>query len=77
MMGGWLDLAGVACAAALGLVMAIGRLFGLHREDAERWRMSQCRMHSWVGGDGPMRCRRCGRIAGQDSPSDRPEWTWP
>jgi hypothetical protein len=76
-MGGWLDIAGVAGVTALGLVMAIGGLFALLREDGERWRISQCRMHAWLVGNGPMRCGRCGRIAGQDPPPDRGEWAWP
>ncbi|MGH2767998.1 MAG: hypothetical protein ACRDIF_03465 [Actinomycetota bacterium] len=77
MMGGLLDIVGTACLTALGLVVAIGGLFRLVREDRERWWMSQCRLHAWVCGGGPMRCRRCGRIAGHDHPSDRGEWAWP
>lgn len=73
-MDGWLDIAGVAGVTALGLVMAIGGLLGLLREDLEHWRMSQCPMHAWAGGNGPM---RCGRIAGQDPPPDQGEWAWP
>lgn len=77
MMGGWLDIAAAACLTALGLVLAIGGAFRLLHEDRERWRMSQCRMHAWVRENGPLRCRNCGRIAGQDPPSDRREWAWP
>lgn len=77
MMAGWLDIVGVAGVAALGLVMAIGGLFGLLREDRERWRVSQCRMHAWVAAGGAMRCDRCGRIAGQDPPPERGDWAWP
>lgn len=73
-MGDWLDIAGVAGLTALGLVMAIGGMFGLLREDRERWRMSQRRTHAWFAGNGPM---RCGRIAGQDPRPDRDEWAWP
>lgn len=76
-MGGWLDIAGAAGVTALGLLMAIGGMFGLLREDRERWRMSQCRMHSWLAGNDPMRCSRCGRIAGRDSLPDRGEWGCP
>jgi hypothetical protein len=76
-MAGWLDIAGVAGVTALGLVMAVGGLFGLLREDRERWRISQCHRHAWVAGIGPMRCARCGRTAGQDPPPDRGEWAWP
>lgn len=72
-MAGWLDIAGVAGVTALGFVMAVGGLCGLLREDRERCRMSQCRMHAWLAADGPMRCGRCGRIAGQDPPADRSE----
>lgn len=74
MKGSWVDIAGVAGVAALGLVMAIGGLVGLLHEDRERWRLDQCRMHTWVGGNGPM---RCGRIAGHDPPPDRGEWPSP
>lgn len=73
-MAGWLDIAGIAGVTALGLVMAIGGLFRLRHEDRQRWLMSQCRMHAWLAADGPMRCGRCGRIAGQDPPADRSEW---
>lgn len=76
-MAGWLDIAGVAGTTALGLVMVIGGLAGLLREDRERWRISQCRMHAWVGGNGAMRCNQCGRIAGQDPAPDRGEGAWP
>ena len=76
-MAGWLDIVGIVGVTALGLVMAIGGLFGLVREDRERWRISQCRMHAWVAGNSVMQCTRCGRIAGQDPPPDRSVWVSP
>lgn len=76
-MAGWIDVTAVASLMALALVMAVGGIFELLREDRERWRLSQCRMHAWLGGNGPMRCSRCGRIAGQDPSPDRGEWGWP